>query len=110
MKSALLLIDIQNEYFPGGKRELVNPLQAAQKAFELLQCFREHKQRTVHIQQIVVAPRQVQVVGRKQGLVALVLRMHDKGGGDKIEKGDIYTGRAIRMREKRFNNRGDKKA
>jgi len=52
MKTALLIIDIQNEYFPGGKRELVNPLQAAQKAFELLQCFREHKQRTVHIQHV----------------------------------------------------------
>jgi nicotinamidase-related amidase len=52
MKTALLLIDIQNEYFPGGKRELVNPLAAAQKAYLLLQCFREHKMPTVHIQHI----------------------------------------------------------
>jgi len=52
MKTALLIIDIQNEYFPGGKRELVRPLEAAQKAYYLLQCFREHGQPTVHIQHI----------------------------------------------------------
>lgn len=52
MKTALLIIDIQNEYFPGGKRELVRPLEAAQKAYNLLQCFREHGQPTVHIQHI----------------------------------------------------------
>ena len=32
MKSALLLIDIQNDYFPGGKMELVRPLEAARIA------------------------------------------------------------------------------
>ena len=52
MKTALLIIDIQNDYFPGGKVELVNPLEAAKKAYQLLQCFREHKQPTVHIQHV----------------------------------------------------------
>jgi nicotinamidase-related amidase len=52
MKTALLIIDIQNDYFPGGKGELVNPLEAARKAYQLLQCFREHKQPTVHIQHV----------------------------------------------------------
>ena len=33
MKTALLVIDIQKDYFPGGKMELVNPLEAAQKAY-----------------------------------------------------------------------------
>jgi len=56
MKTALLIVDIQNEYFPGGKRELVNPLAAAQKAYLLLQCFREHKMPTVHIQHIAERP------------------------------------------------------
>ena len=56
MKTALLVIDIQKDYFPGGKMELVNPLEAAQKAYMLLQCFREHKQKTVHIQHISLSP------------------------------------------------------
>jgi len=56
MKTALLIVDIQNDYFPGGKNELANPLEAAKKAYQLLQCFREHKQPTVHIQHIAARP------------------------------------------------------
>ena len=40
MKEALLLIDIQNDYFPGGKMELVSMKEAAKKAGELLKAFR----------------------------------------------------------------------
>jgi len=56
MKTALLVIDIQKDYFPGGRMELVNPLEAAQKAYMLLQCFREHGQKTVHIQHVSLKP------------------------------------------------------
>lgn len=56
MKTALLLIDIQKDYFPGGKMELVNPLEAAKKAYMLLQCFREHNGYHVHIQHISLKP------------------------------------------------------
>ena len=56
MKTSLLLIDIQNEYFPGGKNPLVRPLEAATKAHELLQCFREHHQHHVHIQHVATKP------------------------------------------------------
>jgi nicotinamidase-related amidase len=56
MKTALLLIDIQNDYFPGGKMELVEPLAAAKKAYELLQCVREHKGHHVHIQHVSRRP------------------------------------------------------
>lgn len=56
MKTALLLIDIQNDYFPGGKMELVDPLEAAKKANELLQCFRDHSMPTVHIQHVSLKP------------------------------------------------------
>jgi nicotinamidase-related amidase len=56
MKTALLLIDIQKDYFPGGKHPLINPLEAAKKAYLLLQCFREHGGRHVHIQHISREP------------------------------------------------------
>ncbi len=56
MKTALLLIDIQNDYFPGGKMELEGPVEAAKKANELLQCFRDHSMPTVHIQHVSLSP------------------------------------------------------
>lgn len=56
MKTALLVIDIQKDYFPGGKYPLVNPLEAAKKAYMLLQCFREHGGQHVHIQHISLEP------------------------------------------------------
>jgi len=56
MKTALLVIDIQKDYFEGGKYPLVNPLEAAKKAYELLQCFREHNGYHIHIQHISLKP------------------------------------------------------
>ncbi len=40
MKEALFLIDIQNDYFPGGKMELVGMEEVVKKAAELLKTFR----------------------------------------------------------------------
>ena len=31
MRTALIIIDVQKDYFPGGKHPLVNPLEAAKK-------------------------------------------------------------------------------
>ena len=56
MKTALLVIDIQKDYFPGGKFPLVEPLAAAKNAYMLLQCCREHGERHVHIQHISLEP------------------------------------------------------
>jgi len=56
MKNALLVIDIQKDYFPGGKYPLVEPLAAAKKAYDILQCFREHKGHHIHIQHISLEP------------------------------------------------------
>ena len=56
MNTALLVIDIQKDYFPGGKFPLVNPEAAAKKAYELLQCFREHNGHHIHIQHISLSP------------------------------------------------------
>jgi nicotinamidase-related amidase len=47
--TALLLIDIQNFYFPGGKAELVNPEKAAQNAAKLLSHFRIDGLTVIHV-------------------------------------------------------------
>lgn len=56
MNTALLVIDIQKDYFPGGKFPLINPEAAAKKAYELLQCFREHNGHHIHVQHISLEP------------------------------------------------------
>ena len=56
MKTALLLIDIQNDYFPGGKVELEGQLEAAAQARRLLDFFRQQRWPTVHIQHISNRP------------------------------------------------------
>ncbi|MDP2236675.1 MAG: cysteine hydrolase family protein [Bacteroidales bacterium] len=48
-KTALLLIDIQEFYFPEGAVPLVNPEPAAENAARILSSFREKSQLVVHI-------------------------------------------------------------
>jgi nicotinamidase-related amidase len=50
MNQALLLIDIQNDYFPGGAMELVGSPAAGAQAGKLLQAFRENALPVIHIQ------------------------------------------------------------
>ena len=52
MKTALLLIDIQNDYFPGGKMPLEGVISACLNAKELLAVFREHGMAVVHVKHI----------------------------------------------------------
>lgn len=52
MTKALLLIDIQNDYFPGGDMELSGIEQASSKAAELLDRFREQNLPLIHVQHI----------------------------------------------------------
>jgi nicotinamidase-related amidase len=54
MKTALLLVDIQNDYFPGGKMELVGMEEGSTKAQELLDLFRKNNLPTFHIQHVAV--------------------------------------------------------
>jgi nicotinamidase-related amidase len=48
-KKALLIIDIQDFYFPGGKSALVNPEKAAANAALLLDKFRENNMMVIHV-------------------------------------------------------------
>lgn len=52
MKQALLLIDIQNDYFTGGAMELVGSEQAAVQAAKLLAHFRERSLPVIHVQHV----------------------------------------------------------
>lgn len=56
MKRGLLLIDIQNDYFPGGRCELFQPEQAAEKAKLLLQYFRSRGLPVLYIQHVSESP------------------------------------------------------
>jgi nicotinamidase-related amidase len=56
MKTALLLIDIQNDYFPGGTMELVGSTEAGNNAEQILARFREQGEPLVHIQHISTRP------------------------------------------------------
>lgn len=56
MKEALLLIDIQNDYFPGGKMALVGMEQAAQNAHALLRAFRAENRPVIHVQHLSIRP------------------------------------------------------
>ena len=54
MKTALLLVDIQNDYFPHGKMELRNPVEASEYASQLLQYFRKDNKPIFHIQHVAI--------------------------------------------------------
>ena len=56
MKQALLLIDIQNDYFPGGAMELAGSVAAGLNAKRLLHAFREKNLPILHIQHISTRP------------------------------------------------------
>jgi len=56
MKPALILIDIQNDYFPGGKMELEGSPEASLQAAKLLEAFRGKELPLVHIQHLSNRP------------------------------------------------------
>lgn len=56
MTTALLLVDIQNDYFPGGTMSLENMDAAAANAARLLAAFRERGLPVVHVRHVSVRP------------------------------------------------------
>jgi nicotinamidase-related amidase len=54
MKPALILIDIQNDYFPGGAMELVDMTRAAAQARKLLDAWRQVRRPLFHVQHIAL--------------------------------------------------------
>ena len=56
MSTALVLIDLQNDYFPGGSMELHGADAAVAQAATLLQAFRQRSAAVFHIQHIARRP------------------------------------------------------
>jgi len=52
MKKGLLIVDIQNDYFPGGAMELEGSTEAGAQAAKLLKAFREKSLPIIHIQHV----------------------------------------------------------
>lgn len=56
MQQALVLVDIQNDYFPGGAMELVGSSEAGLRAGKLLEVFRRKALPVIHIQHVATRP------------------------------------------------------
>lgn len=56
MTTVLLIVDIQNDYFPGGSMELEGSPEAGAQAHRLLAHFRQQGLPTVHIQHLATRP------------------------------------------------------
>jgi nicotinamidase-related amidase len=52
VNQALLIIDIQNDYFPGGAMELVGSPEAGSQARKVLELFRAESKPVIHIQHV----------------------------------------------------------
>jgi len=68
MKTGLILVDIQNDYFPGGQMELVGMEQAGLQAEELLNRFRNNRLNTFHIQHLSVTKNATFFIPETQGV------------------------------------------
>ena len=67
MSIGLIIVDIQNDYFPGGKMELHESEQAGQVAGRLLTYFRKNELPLVHIQHIAIRPGATFFVPNSEG-------------------------------------------
>jgi nicotinamidase-related amidase len=52
--TALIIIDVQNDYFAGGKMPLIGSAEAGQKAKQLLEYYRSHHIPVIHIKHVAL--------------------------------------------------------
>jgi len=68
MNTALLLIDIQNDYFPNGRMPLEKSTEACQKAQEVMQAYRAKQLPVIHIQHVSTRPDAVHFLPCTKGV------------------------------------------
>lgn len=68
MNTALLLVDIQNDYFPNGRMPLEKSLEASLKAQEILQVYRANQLPVVHVQHVSTRPDAVHFLPCTKGV------------------------------------------
>ncbi len=59
MNQCLIMVDLQNDYFPGGKMELAGIKDAVENARILLTEFRKKKLTIIHVQHISIPPNAI---------------------------------------------------
>jgi len=80
MDACLILIDLQNDYFPGGNMELVNIGQAGKNAQQILEKFRDNNLPIIHIQHISTRPGATFFLPNTEGVEInkMVSPLHDE--------------------------------
>lgn len=68
-KKALIIVDIQTAYFPGGSSPLVKPEEAAAQAKKVLTLFREKQWPVIHVQHNSRAPGMLTYNGDDTGIL-----------------------------------------
>jgi len=56
MSTALVIVDIQNDYFPGGAMELAGSVEAGEQAGKLIDAFRKKALPVIHVQHLSTRP------------------------------------------------------
>lgn len=68
MERALVIIDVQKDYFEGGRNELVNAVGAAENIKKLIKEFRKRKEPIIYIQHINTKPDAAFMVDGTDGI------------------------------------------
>lgn len=96
MTTALLLIDIQNDYFPGGKMALERMDEAASSARTLLDAFRDRGMPVLHLRHLSVRPGATFFVPGTRG--ADISALVGPAAGEKVIEKNFPNGfRATRL-------------
>jgi nicotinamidase-related amidase len=96
--TALVIIDIQNDYFPGGAMELEGADAAGTKASEILKNFRERKLPVIHVQHLSVRPGSTFFIPGTRG-AEIHAAVQPASGESVIEKNFPNAFRSTSLRE-----------
>jgi len=99
MTTGLLLVDIQNDYFPGGKMELAQPEKAGRCAARLLNAFREQGRPVFHVRHLSLGAGASFFLPDSEG-AQIHASVQPKGGEGVIEKNFPNSFRETNLEER----------